>query len=128
MFINILRNSEESNGEFIVKSKELFNDTDSAYQEFWIRFLKLDSNNEQSQSQMFKQFHTLLSSKEAEDGSFDEEENYMVNQFNSALEKANTSIMKPPIKVVLEPLVVDEVKSVPFGRDTLVKLFSGETI
>jgi hypothetical protein len=128
MFINILRNSEESNGEFIVKSKELFNDTDSAYQEFWIRFLKLDSNNEQSQSQMFKQFHTLLSSKETEDGSFDEEENYMVNQFNSALEKANTSIMKPPIKVVLEPLVVEEVKSVPFGRDTLVKLFSSETI
>lgn len=128
MFINILRNSEESNGEFIVKSKELFNDTDSAYQEFWIRFLKLDSNYEQSQSQMFKQFHTLLSSKEAEDGSFDEEENYMVNQFNSALEKANTSIIKPPIKVVLEPLVVDEVKSLPFGRDTLVKLFSGETI
>jgi hypothetical protein len=77
---------------------------------------------------MFKQFHTLLSSKEAEDGSFDEEENYMVNQFNSALEKANTSIMKPPIKVVLEPLVVEEVKSVPFGRDTLVKLFSSETI
>jgi len=63
MFINILRNSEESNGEFIVKSKELFNDTDSAYHEFWSRFLKLDSNNEQSQSQMFKQFHTLLSSK-----------------------------------------------------------------
>lgn len=36
--------------------------------------------------------------------------------------------MKPPIKVVLEPLVVEEVKSVPFGRDTLVKLFSSETI
>jgi len=52
----------------------------------------------------------------------------MVNQFNSALEKANTSIIKPSIKVVVEPLVVDEVKSLPFGRDTLIKLFSSETI
>ena len=37
---------------------------------------------------MFNQVLTLLSSKDAENGSFDEEENYMVNQFKSALDKA----------------------------------------
>jgi hypothetical protein len=37
---------------------------------------------------MFNQILTLLSSKDAENGSFDEEENYMINHFKSALDKA----------------------------------------
>ena len=78
---------------------------------------------------MFNQILTLLSSKDAENGSFDEEENYMINHFKSALDKARigeTNIYKPVSKVDLKCLDVEEVKSVPFRNDTLVKLFSSE--